>query len=41
MTDCVETNAKHWMSYLIDSLVNSGALPSWEALDYLTANLSR
>ncbi len=39
MTDCAETNSKHWMSYLIDSLVNSGALPSWEALDYFTANL--
>ena len=39
MTTCVEKNSKHWMSYLIDSLVNAGSLPSWEALDYLTMNL--
>ncbi|GJL64688.1 MAG: hypothetical protein NPIRA04_33420 [Nitrospirales bacterium] len=39
MTNCVEKEPKHWMSYLIDSLVNSGALPSWEALDYVTTNL--
>ena len=39
MTNCVAKSPKHWMSYLVDSLVNSGALPSWEALDYLTTNL--
>ncbi|WP_447971765.1 hypothetical protein [Nitrospira sp. M1] len=39
MTKCATTEPKHWMSYLIDSLVNSGALPSWEALDYVTTNL--
>jgi hypothetical protein len=27
------------MSYLMDSLVNSGAMPAWEALEYLTNNL--
>jgi len=39
MTNSVANESKHWMSYLIDSLVNSGALPSWEALDYVTSNL--
>jgi hypothetical protein len=27
------------MSYLMDSLVNSGAMPTWEALEYLTTHL--
>jgi hypothetical protein len=27
------------MSYLMDSLVNSGAMPAWEAVEYLTTNL--
>ncbi|GJL55161.1 MAG: hypothetical protein NPIRA02_22930 [Nitrospirales bacterium] len=39
MTKCATHEPKHWMSYLIDSLVNSGALLSWEALDYVTSNL--
>ena len=39
MTNCVENQSKYWMSYLLDSLVNSGALPSWEALEYLTSHL--
>ena len=30
---------RNWMSYLLDSLVNTGALPTWEALEYLTNNL--
>ncbi len=30
---------RNWMSYLLDSLVNSGTLPAWEAVDYLTTNL--
>ena len=39
MKTCVEKKPKNWMSYLVDSLVNAGSLPSWEALDYLTMNL--
>lgn len=30
---------RNWLSYLMDSLVNSGAMPSWEATEYLTSNL--
>ena len=30
---------RNWMAYLMDSLVNSGAMPSWEALQYLVTNL--
>ena len=30
---------RNWLAYLMDSLVNSGAMPSWEATDYLTSNL--
>lgn len=32
-------HARNWMSYLMDSLVNSGAMPTWEATEYLTENL--
>lgn len=31
--------SRNWMSYLMDSLVNSGTMPAWEALEYLTNNL--
>lgn len=31
--------SRNWMSYLMDSLVNSGAMPAWEAVEYLTNNL--
>lgn len=31
--------SRNWMSYLMDSLVNSGAMPTWEALEYLTTHL--
>ncbi|MCA9479939.1 MAG: hypothetical protein KC545_06215 [Nitrospira sp.] len=30
---------RNWLSYLLDSLVNSGAVPTWEGIDYLTSNL--
>ncbi len=33
------SESRNWMSYLLDSLVNSGSLPTWEAVEYLTANL--
>lgn len=36
MTTCYTRN---WISYLTDSLVNTQALPSCEALEYLTENL--
>ena len=39
MTDRALSQPRHWMSFLLDSLVNSGALPTWEALEYLTTNL--
>ena len=39
MTNCVVSEPKNWLSYLLDSLVNSGSLPTWEALEYLTTNL--
>ena len=31
--------SRNWMSYLMDSIVNSGTMPTWEAVDYLTNNL--
>ena len=31
--------SRNWMSYLMDSLVNSGTMPAGEALEYLTDNL--
>jgi hypothetical protein len=33
------SESRNWMSYLMDSLVNSGVMPAWEALEYLTTNL--
>ena len=31
--------ARNWISYMTDSLVNSNALPAWEAVEYLTVHL--
>lgn len=31
--------SRNWMSYLLDALVNSGTMPAWEAVEYLTNNL--
>ncbi|MEC4673348.1 MAG: hypothetical protein VST68_04100 [Nitrospirota bacterium] len=31
--------SRNWLAYLVDSLVHSGAMPTWEATDYLTTNL--
>ena len=39
MTDRALSQPRHWMAFLLDSLVNSGAMPTWEALEYLTSNL--
>ena len=33
------SESRNWMSYLMDSLVNSGTMPAWEAIEYLTTNL--
>ena len=33
------SESRNWMSYLMDSLVNSGTMPAWEAVEYLTTNL--
>ena len=34
-----QTLYRNWMAYILDSLVNSGAMPAWEAVEYLTLNL--
>ena len=39
MTYEPEAERRNWMSYLMDSLINSGTMPSWEALQYLVTNL--
>jgi len=39
MTYVTVSERRNWMSYLMDSLVNSGTMPSWEALQYLVTNL--
>ena len=39
MTNRAVSQPRHWMSFLVDSLVNSGAMPTWEAVEYLTTNL--
>jgi len=39
MTYATVSERRNWMSYLMDSLVNSGTMPSWEALQYLVTNL--
>lgn len=39
MTYPTVSGRRNWMSYLMDSLVNSGTMPSWEALQYLVTNL--
>jgi hypothetical protein len=31
--------SRNWISYHTDALINSRAMPSWEAADYLTQNL--
>ena len=33
------SESRNWMSYLMDSLVHSGTMPTWEATEYLTTNL--
>ncbi len=39
MQTSIHAIERNWLAYLMDSLVNSGAMPSWEATDYLTSNL--
>jgi len=39
MTNYAQHKSRNWMSYLLDSLVNCGTMPTWEALTYLTTNL--
>ena len=31
--------SRNWIGYLCESIVASGAMPTWEAAEYLTANL--
>lgn len=33
------TASRNWIAYLCESLVTSGAMPTWEAATYLTENL--
>ncbi len=39
MNAMIVPEPRNWMSYLMDSLVNSGAMPTWDAMEYLTTNL--
>ena len=39
MNAMTASESRNWMSYLMDSLVNSGSMPTWEAMEYLTDNL--
>jgi len=39
MNPMIMSETRNWMSYLMDALVNSGAMPAWEAVEYLTNNL--
>jgi len=39
MNPMIMSESRNWMSYLMDALVNSGAMPTWEAVEYLTSNL--
>lgn len=38
-TSAKKPTERNWMAYLLDSLVNAGSMPSWEATEYLTSNL--
>ena len=31
--------SRNWLAYLVDSLVHSGTMPTWDATEYLTAHL--
>ena len=39
MQKSTHTINRNSLAYLMDALVNSGTMPSWEAVDYLTSNL--
>ena len=39
MTEANSTTKRNWLSYLMDAVVHSGTMPSWEATEYLTSNL--
>ena len=39
MSDYVLPQPRNWIAYHLDALVNTGAMPTWEALEYLTTNL--
>ena len=39
MNTMTVSESRNWMGYLMDSLINSGAMPAWEAVEYLTTNL--
>src|SRR5918996_2098941 len=35
----MSTVTRNWIAYITESLVSTGAMPSWEAAEYLTNNL--
>ena len=37
MSTCV--TSRNWLAYICEAMVTGGAMPSWEATDYLTENL--
>ncbi len=39
MTKSTHITERNWLAYLMDSLVQSGTMPSWEATEYLSSNL--
>lgn len=39
MNAMTRSQSRNWMSYLMDALVNSGAMPAWDAVEYLTSHL--
>ncbi|RMH34394.1 MAG: hypothetical protein D6690_10660 [Nitrospirae bacterium] len=39
MSNVVSSHSRNWLAYLVDALVHSGVMPTWEAVDYLTTNL--
>jgi len=39
MSTMTPSQSRNWMSYLMDALVNSGTMPAWDAIEYLTSHL--
>lgn len=39
MSRSVHRYSRNWLAYLVDTLVNAGTMPTWEAVEYVTTNL--